>query len=967
MDYKTIPTLSYNHRAIEAKWQKVWVKTKLDTPDIAKASKPFYNLMMFPYPSAEGFHVGNMYAFTGSDIYGRFKRMQGYDVFEPIGLDGFGMHSENYAFKIGRHPMDQAKITEKRFYGQLHQIGAMFDWTRILNTYDIDYYRWTQWLFVQLFKAGLAYRAKAEVNYCPSCKTVLADEQAIQKTIRGVESRVCERCGTAVERQEREQWFLGITAYAHQLLDHIASLKWSEKVKVAQTNWIGKKEGITITYPVVTGDGKEIGSIDCFTTRPDTNFGATFVVVAPENEFVDVLCHPERSEGSSPAIGGTLTLDSCLPAGKASPAFGGIRMTMQKQKEIREYVASAKQKSEQERIVEARKKTGVFTGLYCVNQLNNTKMPLYISDFVLAGFGTGAVVGVPGHDKRDFEFAQTFGLPIPRVVIGSDNDKNDIKDIKQVQENEGTMVNSGFLNGLDTREAIQKMMEYLVKKSWGKRVTTYHLRDWLISRQRYWGPPIPMIYCEHCAKEGKSWFTTEEGEKMIAGPARIALPETLRISKQTGTPAGQALQGKAGWQSVAGGWYPVPEDQLPVVLPYIDNYKPTSNGIAPLAKEKIFFDTICPYCGKSAVRETDVSDTFLDSSWYFLRYPSLNLLSVFSSPLSDKGQSVVSQSVLDTDKQKTDKQESENRQLKTDSRNNLPFDPMITKRWLPVDMYTGGAEHSVLHLMYARFITMALHDLGYLDFDEPFTNFFAHGLIIKDGNKMSKSKGNIVVPDEYIEAYGADALRLYLMFMGPLSDGGDFQDTGMEGMARWVGRMWRILSGSIEKNVQTPNAIARVLNKTIKKVGEDIEKRRYNTAIASLMELANAIMEHGGEISRENAASIILIMAPFTPHASEELWNRLHGRETYKDTANSVHRQPWPSYDPTLVEDEEVDIVVQVNGKMRGTVNVLRKDRENQAFIEKKAKASEKVQKYLSAGIAKTIFVPGKLINFVLL
>ena len=918
----------FDHQKIEAKWQKVWAATSLDVADVKSAKKPFYNLMMFPYPSAEGLHIGNMYAFTGSDIYGRFKRMQGFDVFEPIGLDGFGIHSENFALKIGRHPMDHAKMTEKHFYDQLARIGAMFDFTRTLETYDPSYYRWTQWLFVRMFKAGLAYRAKAEVNFCPSCKTVLADEQVIDGK--------CERCGNEVEKRALEQWFFRITAYAEKLLGNIPKLKWSEIVKIAQTNWIGKKEGISITYPVVTENGpprlasgeagEKIGEVSCFTTRPDTNFGATFVVLSPEHEFVATLLKIRKQKTES------------------------------KENEIVEYVEKARQKSDQERIAEGKKKTGVFTGFYCINQLNNTKMPLYISDFVLSGFGTGVVVGVPGHDKRDFQFAKAFEVPIVEVVSSrgkmaggysweKTRDRTRQNVLDEAYEGEGTMVNSGFLDGMDSHEASVKMMDYLEEKGWGKRVVTYHLRDWLISRQRYWGPPIPMIYCKACAKEGKSWFTEQKAE-------------------DTRLPAGQGKQKAENPSSVIrlpssdmSGWYPVPEDQLPVLLPRIEDYKPSSDGIAPLSKHKEFFDTVCPYCGKPAVRETDVSDTFLDSSWYFLRYPSLQKTENPSSlPCRQAGV------------------------IRLPSSTNLPFDPVITKKWLPVHMYTGGAEHSVLHLLYSRFVWMCLYDWGYFDFsakgrpasgwDEPFTNFFANGLIIKDGAKMSKSKGNVANPDEYIPKYGADAIRLYLMFMGPLSMGGDFRDTGMEGMSKWVGRVWRVICASLPATpqnfaIQTSDIVKRLLEKTIAKLTDDMEKRRYNTAIASLMELTNAIVDEGGTLGGEELKKYILLLAPFAPYMSEEAWNRLSGRETYTDLHDSVHRQPWPSYDPRFLQDENATIVVQINGKTRGTLAISQKDAKNQEAVEARVKSGEKFAKYFNGSVKKTIFVPGRLVNFV--
>lgn len=835
---------TYAHSEVETRWQSAWERAMLNVTPIDTPRKPFYNLMMFPYPSAEGLHVGNMYAFTGSDVYGRFKRLQGYDVLEPIGLDGFGIHSENYALKVGRHPMDHAGITEKNFYSQLHKIGAMYDWTRSLETYDPDYYRWTQWLFVQMFQHGLAYRGKAEVNWCPSCKTVLADEQVIDGK--------CERCGNIVEKRLLEQWFFRITAYAEKLLQNSFSLDWSDKVKIAQKNWIGKKEGINITYPVVDEAGKQLGELVCFTTRPDTNFGATFVVISPEHPFINQLTKV---------------------------------INMKQADSIIQYCDRAKKISKEDREEAGRKKTGVPTGLYCVNQLNNTKMPLYVSDFVLMGFGTGAVVGVPGHDLRDFEFALAMKLPIIRVVKGKDGDTSPITKKEQVQEEEGVMMNSGFLDGVDIKEAISAMMDHLEKKGWGERVTTYHLRDWLISRQRYWGPPIPMIRCDACLSKGK-------GE-------RQDMP----------------------------GWYCVPEHDLPVILPRIEDYRPGDDGVAPLAKHKEFYETTCPGCKGKAVRETDVSDTFLDSSWYFLRYPSVGA--------------------------KTEK--------------TAPFDKAITKKWLPVHMYTGGAEHSVLHLMYSRFITMALKDWGYIDFDEPFAKFYAHGLVIKDGAKMSKSKGNVVNPDEYIAMYGADALRLYLMFMGPFDLGGDFRDSAMEGMSRWVGRIWRLAGKSATGKTRSSGAVQRALQKLIKKVTDDLERRHYNTAIASMMEFTNLIADEGGIIGVEDLKTFLILLAPLAPHLTEELWQRLHGR-AHADfkPEHSVHRQAWPAFDAKALHDEHITIVVQVNGRVRDSLVVSPGEAKDQKTVEDKAKHQPNVSRYLAdASVKKTIFVPGRLINFV--
>jgi len=838
----------YNHNEIEAKWQAAWSEQKTDVIDIRQAKKPFYNLMMFPYPSAEGLHVGNMYAFTGTDIYGRFMRLQGYDVFEPIGLDGFGIHSENYAFKVGKHPVEQAKRSEKNFYRQLSVTGSMYDWSRTVETYDPKYYRWTQWLFVQMFRHGLAYRAKAEVNWCPSCKTVLADEQVIEEK--------CERCGNTVTKRALEQWFFRITAYAGKLLENIPKLKWSNKVLVAQEHWIGKKEGINITYPVVDEKNNAVGEIICFTTRPDTNYGATFVVLAPEHPFIS-------------SVEGVL---------KKEQADAVLR-----------YREQAKKSSSQDRIAQGRKKTGVPTGLYCINQLTGYKMPLYVSDFVVMGVGTGAVVGVPGHDTRDFEFATVMGIPVKRVVAGSDGDKGEITRIEQVQEENGTMINSDFLDGMPIQEAIGAMMDHLEKKGWGARVTTYHLRDWLISRQRYWGPPIPMIRCAACEKNDK-------GE-------RPDMP----------------------------GWYTVPDKDLPVELPHIEDYKPGDDGVAPLAKHKEFYEISCPGCGSLATRETDVSDTFLDSSWYFLRYPSVGSATADSHP----------------------------------------FDPEITKKWLPVTMYTGGAEHSVLHLMYSRFVTMALKDWGYLDFDEPFPSFFAHGLVIKEGAKMSKSKGNVVNPDEYIKLYGTDALRMYLMFMGPFSEGGDFRDSGMEGMHRWVGRVWRLATSSLEAGTDAvaSDIVIKSLHKTIKKVGEDTDRRHYNTAIAAMMEFTNCVADNNGTLPLPLLQMFLVILAPYAPHITEELWSRCRARDTEGTNINnsrSVHHQLWPKYDEKYLVEEQISLAIQVNGKLRDTIQIDRESASVQEKVEAIARSSEKVRKYIEGKeIRKVIFVSGKLINFV--
>ena len=799
--------MSIDHKKIEAKWRQKWQEKGINKADLSNSKKKWYNLMMFPYPSAEGLHVGNMYAFTGADVFGRFKAMQGFNVFEPIGLDGFGIHSENYAIKIGKHTLDKAKISEKRFYDQLSRIGNRFSWEQRLETYDPEYYRWTQWLFVQMFKHKLAYRKKAQVNWCPSCKTVLADEQ--------VEAGVCERCKSTVEKRETEQWFFKITAYAQKLLDNIAKINWPEKIKIAQRNWIGRKEGINITYKIVgtVPTGLQSKTVTVFTTRPDTNFGATFIVVAPEHELA--------------------------------------QQAAKKDKKVQEYIDQALKKSAIDRIAEGRKKTGVFTGLYAINQLTDREMPIWVADFALIEFGTGAVVGVPGHDVRDFEFAKEFKLPIARVVVGVDGDKSEITEVEQVQEEEGKMINSGFLDGMDIHKATQKIMDYMEAEGMGKRVVTYRLRDWCISRQRYLGPPIPMINCPKC------------------------------------------------------GWVAEKEEKLPVKLPYLKDFRPTSDGKPPLERaDKSWLYTKCPNCGGQAERETEVSDTFLDSSWYFLRYPSI-----------DK---------------------------------DGPFSETITKVWLPVDAYIGGAEHAVLHLLYSRFVWMCLQDWGLIDKklgSEPFPFLYGHGLLIKNGAKMSKSKGNTINPDEYLDKFGADALRLYLMFIGPYDMGGDFKDTGMKGMTRFLARVNNL-------KISRPGPeVKQLMHKTIKQVSEAMVKFRFNVAIARLMEFVNALEKDGAD--KESLQALILMLAPFAPFISEELWSQIGGRF-------SVHQQPYPQYDKKLEIKEKATVIVQINGKLRKLLEVSADQAQDKTKIIALAKQATGANQ-----TEKEIFVPGRLVNLV--
>lgn len=922
----------YDFKQVEAKWREKWERENTYQPDMANPQKPFYNLMMFPYPSAEGMHMGNMRTFAGIDAYGRFKRLQGYEVFQPIGLDGFGIHAENYAIKVGEHPSEQAKVTEKRFYDQFKLIGNGFPWDYALETYDPAYYRWTQWLFIQMFKNGLAERKESTVNWCPSCKTVLADEQVINGR--------CERCDTETTQKKTEQWFFKITEYAERLLQNVETIDWPEKIKTAQRNWIGRSDGANVKFKMQNGE-KEI---EIFTTRIDTIYGVTFIVMAPDHPLLD---------------------------------------TLEISKEAQTYRQEALKKTEQARKIAEREKTGAFTGLYAIHPLTQEKIPIWVADFVLMGYGTGAIMGVPAHDERDYEFAKKYHLSIRQVVhrpeevvysylMGAeeinDGDLENLK-IKIIETTEegnrkicvpvsslhgyeqlitekltpgfwneyigeetvfmfkdknggvqrivltpqteaqihalseefiekgwtqhvsvwgwlaeegfykphimhgehGVLVHSGPYDGLTSEEAKKQIVEDLGEKAFVE--TNYHLRDWLISRQRYWGPPIPMVFCDTC------------------------------------------------------GWQPVPEDQLPIELPYIDDYKPTGDGKSPLEKApEEWLYTSCPQCGSRAKRETDVSDTFLDSSWYFLAYPSLPTTEWKKGP--------------------------------------TPFDKTMTNKWLPVDAYIGGAEHAVLHLLYARFVTMALHDWGFLNFSdtgEPFPYLVANGLLLRDGGKMSKSKGNVIVPDEYVEKFGADAVRLYLAFTGPFESDGDFRDAGMESMARFVERIWDMyVSGEKIADVSTPKVLAQ-LHRGFKKVAEDIERFKYNTAVSMYMEIMNAWKEEGETLSKDDAAAFLQILAPFAPFMTEDLWQQL-GRE------GSIHHSAWPAFDPALLVSDTITIVVQVNGKVRGSLELEKMDElYTQQVVEGSAKGLETIQKHLEGkDIRKVIYVPDKLINFVI-
>mgnify|MGYP000938188544 CR=1 FL=1 len=942
----------YDQKAIEAKYQQIWRDTKVYEPDLENAAKPYYNLMMFPYPSAEGLHVGNMYAFTGADAHGRFRRMQGYDVFEPIGLDGFGIHSENYAIKVGRHPKEQAEISEPNFYRQLSQIGNGFAWEEKLETYDPAYYRWTQWLFIQMFKRGLAYKGTARVNWCPNCKTVLADEQ--------VEDSRCERCQTEVERREMSSWYFQITKYADRLLQNIdnyawtdldgrpqTGLNWPNKVTSAQKRWIGRKDGLAINFPLVdqnTNDNSPDSTtstttnITVWTTYWETIFGATYLVVAPEYADLQQLIEPDQ------------------------------------QATVDQYVQQALNKSEQERQV-ARQKTGVFTGSYAKNPATNQQIPIWVADYVLTDVGTGAVMGVPAHDQRDFDFAKQYDLPIVQVVEYADAEINaKVAQAQQAYEGEGRLINSSQFDGQsawgDGKEAIKN---WLTQLDLAQDQRTYHLRDWLISRQRYWGPPIPLMYCEDCAQAGR-------GE-------RTDLP----------------------------GWYTVPEEDLPLELPHLDEFKPTGDGTSPLdnAPPAWKFAT-CPACGGKAKRETDVSDTFLDSSWYFLRYPSVGANQSQTKAISQNP------SVQD---QPTHDQPTEQTSANISSQNQNPWprlDPSGQNKpnWFPVDIYVGGAEHAVLHLLYARFVTMALCDWGLVPSEEPFPYFFGHGLLIKDGAKMSKSKGNVINPDDYIAKYGADALRSYLMFLGAYDQGGDFRDTGMHGMAKWLNRVWDIVQTvknqaeasadgandpsnsptTSELNSPTTPELKRQLHRTIEANTREMAQLKFNTCLARLMEVVNVWREVGQNMNVPDTIAFLQLLAPFAPHLTEELYqqllplahpeqnqaernlaeqnqaeqNQAEKNQTEQNQGqeqtqfNSIHRSTWPTADPEQLIQDSVTVAVQVNGKLRATLEIPSDQINDQDRIIAQARELAEVQRHCQGReIKKSIYVPGKVVNLV--
>ena len=804
---------NFDHKKIEEKWQEKWREEKKYNIDLSDSENKLYALVMFSYPSGDKLHIGHWYNYGPSDTWARFKKMQGFKVFEPMGFDAFGLPAENYAIKHGIHPALSTRNNIEYMTTQLRRIGAMYDWDKYLNTSDPEYYKWTQWLFLKLFEMGLAHREKAPVNWCPSCLTVLANEQ--------VREGRCERCGTDVERKELSQWFFKITKYSDRLLEGLDKINWPKSTKMMQRNWIGRSEGTTLFFEVAGQDE----TIEIFTTRVDTIYGATFIVIAPEHHILNHVTTDDKS------------------------------------KEVTEYIESVQNRSEIERITTDREKTGVFTGAYAVNPITKEKIPIWTSDFVLTGYGSGAIFGTPGHDQRDWEFATKFNLPIIQVIEPYNKEEVDLT--KSVCSGEGILINSESYNGLDYKEGIVKITEELESQGKGHQSVNYRLRDWLISRQRYWGAPIPIIYCDTC------------------------------------------------------GTVPVPEEDLPVILPEdIDLEKNIGSENSPLAESDSFLNVDCPKCGLKGRREVDTMDTFVDSSWYFLRY---------TNPHYSEG----------------------------------AWDSELVNKWLPVDQYIGGQDHATMHLLYARFICMALYDKKLLNFEEPFTNLFHQGIITKDGVKMSKSKDNVVSPDPFIENYGSDTFRMYLMFMGPYDEGGDWNDSGILGIHRFLNRAWRLCRGETDININdnSNKNLTSVMHRTIKEVTNDIQDMRFNTAISRIMEYVNE-MYKAEAVNKDLLEKLILLLAPFAPHLSEELWEQFGHKGSLFD-----HR--WPEWDDEIAKSETITVAVQILGKLRGTFEI--KSGESDDVLVDSALELPNIKKHMEGKtLLKSIVIKDKLVNFLI-
>ena len=797
----------YNFKEIEEKWRKIWEENPVNPPDDSKPK--YYCLDMFPYPSGNGLHVGHWRGYVLSDVISRQKLMEGYELLHPMGWDAFGLPAENYAIKTGTHPSEATKKSISNIKRQVNDIAAIYDWDKEINTTDPEYYKWTQWIFIQMFKNGLAYEKEMPLNWCPNCKAVLANEEAT--------NGVCDRCGATVTKKNLRQWMLRITKYADRLLNDLDKLDWPEKVKKMQSDWIGKSYGAEIDFPV---DGAD-KAIKVYTTRPDTLYGATFMVLSPEHPIVKEITTAEYKDAMD------------------------------------KYCYEASTKSNVSRMTD-KEKTGVFTGSYGINPLNGAKTPIWVSDYVLADYGTGAIMCVPAHDDRDFEFAKKFDLPIIQVIS---KDGKEVENLTEAYTEPGIMINSNEFNGMKSEDAKKKVPDYMEEKGFGKKTVNFKLRDWVFSRQRYWGEPIPLIHCEKC------------------------------------------------------GTVPVPEDQLPVILPNVKSYKPTDTGESPLAAIDEWVNTTCPCCGGPAKRETNTMPQWAGSSWYYLRYCDNH-----------------------NDKELASKE--------------------ALKKWLPVDMYVGGVEHAVLHLLYARFYTKFLHDIGVVDFDEPFKRLFNQGMITKDGAKMSKNKGNVVSPDETVENYGCDSLRMYELFIGPPELDSEWDERGIDGVYRFITKFWKLATDSIEKDVKATKEMIKIRHQMVHTITKRLEDFSLNTVVSGFMEYNNKLNEiakREGGVDKETIQTFTTLIAPFAPHIAEELWEKLG------NTGSVFENNSWPEADEELMKDDEIKIPVQINGKTKEVIEVPADISKEDAIAAGKEAIADKI----NGNIVKEIYVPGRIINLV--
>lgn len=800
----------YNFRTIESKWQKIWDDNQLYKVDIDKNKEKFYVLVEFPYPSGAGLHVGHPRSYTALDVVARKKRMQGFNVLYPMGFDAFGLPAENYAIKTGVHPAISTKQNIDNFVRQLKSLGFSFDWNRCFSTCDPEYYKWTQWMFIQLFKKGLAYKDKIAINWCPSCKVGLANEEVV--------NGCCERCGAQVVRKNKEQWMIAITKYADRLISDLDGLDFIDRVKTQQINWIGRSDGAELDFDLYADDGTDLNKkMKVFTTRPDTAFGVTYMVMAPEHAFVQDLMSVFKNKD-----------------------------------EIKDYAAKTAQKSDLQRTMDDSKSGVELKGIKAKNPFNSQMIPVFISDYVLTGYGTGAIMAVPAHDQRDYDFAKLFNLPIIQVLDGGDISE-------KAWEEDGLHINSDFLNGLNKEDAMKKAIDFAQSNGFGAAKVNYKLRDWVFSRQRYWGEPIPMVYCEHC------------------------------------------------------GWQPIDESELPLTLPDVPDYHPNDEGESPLSKAGAWLETKCPKCGGKARRETDTMPNWAGSSWYFLRY---------CDPHNSK--EFASKEALDY--------------------------------WMNVDWYNGGMEHTTLHLLYSRFWHKFLYDCGYVPTKEPYNKRTSHGMILAaNGEKMSKSRGNVINPDDIVNSYGADTFRLYEMFIGPFDQVAMWSEESLMGVYRFVNKVYSLFK-KVDAQIQPEEKDLHAMHKCIKEVTERIDQMKFNTAVSSLMTYVNYLSDKE-KIAVELYETLIKLMCPFTPHLCEEMWARL-GKDSFAVAEN------WPVFNPDLVEDNVVSIAVQLNGKMRGVIEMPKDASKDE--VEKAAFSLENVKRQTEGKeIRKVIVVPNKIVNIV--